>query len=220
MSKKIVLLVLAILLLGTFSYVIYPGTINGLAIKPKGETADLEKGIKSILRDKGMGKRLEKPLLYVSKSKLTLTLYDGDLPLKSYSIAMGENYGEGTKEREGDCRTPEGRYYIYEKRIVFPPKKFLGSRWLGVSYPEKKDVEMGYEKQIINEDEYVKLMDLAEKGEILPQKTPLGGEIGIHGGHLFGKETTWTFGCIGLTNRDVEEIYNYIPVGTPIVIMP
>ncbi|MGN6166026.1 MAG: L,D-transpeptidase family protein, partial [Flavisolibacter sp.] len=28
----------------------------------------------------------------------------------------------------------------------------------------------------------------------------------------------WTDGCISLKNGDVEDLYNYIPIGTPVTI--
>lgn len=211
---------LIILSVGFTFYLGYPGTFAGAFSKERGVTSTPTKSLKTILKDKGVPKKLQNPLLYISKSKCRLTLYEGNIAIKSYAIAMGENYLEGAKEQEGDRRTPEGRYYITEKRIVFPPKKLLGSRWLGISYPQKKDVERGYAKELIGKEEYLKLMDLAERGGLLPQKTPLGGEIGVHGGHQFIKGVAWTLGCMALTNRDAEEIYPFIPIGTPVVIMP
>jgi len=32
------------------------------------------------------------------------------------------------------------------------------------------------------------------------------------------KYKNWTNGCISLKNEDVEEIYNYVPVGTRVTI--
>ena len=220
MLKKRLIFFLVFLFVAFILYISYPGTLSGIFLKEQGETSFPSKSLKMILRDKGFSGKLQKPLLYISKSKCTLTLYEGGIVLKSYVVAMGENYLEGAKEREGDRRTPEGRYFITEKRMVFPSKRLLGSRWLGISYPGQKDVKRGYAQEIISEEEYLELMSLLEKGEELPQKTPLGGEIGIHGGHALAKEPIWTLGCIALTNRDMEEIYGYIPIGTPVVIVP
>lgn len=218
-KRILVLVMLGVLFIGVGILGVYPGHLENLLIKPLGETAYPSEGLASVLKNKGIGK-LNKPLLYVTKSELTLTLYEGSLSLKTYSAAMGEHYLAGTKLQEGDNRTPEGRYLIADKRINFFPDSFLGSRWLGISYPNQKDVERGYAANVISEEKYLELMGMIKRGEMLPQKTLLGGELGIHGGHKFGKRPTWTLGCIALTNRDIEELYSYVPVGTPIIIMP
>ena len=50
-----------------------------------------------------------------------------------------------------------------------------------------------------------------------PQRTRLGGEIYIHGG---GTDGDWTRGCIAMADRDIEEIFEAIAVGTPVRIEP
>jgi lipoprotein-anchoring transpeptidase ErfK/SrfK len=39
----------------------------------------------------------------------------------------------------------------------------------------------------------------------------------IHG-HGSGRD--WTAGCVALDDRDVEELYNALPLGTPVRIVP
>ncbi|HHW07160.1 MAG TPA: L,D-transpeptidase [Clostridia bacterium] len=218
--KRLLLVILCFAqVLGLSLWGLYPGHVAAW-LHRRPETAYPAESLPVILKSKGLPGRLSQALLYVDKSDLTLTLYEGNIPLKTYRVAMGPNYLAGAKLREGDKRTPEGRYFISEKRIVFPADPLLGSRWLGISYPLAKDVARGYAEGIITGEEYRELMEMAGAGKLLPQKTPLGGEIGIHGGHREEKEATWTLGCIALTNRDVEELYPYIAVGTPIIIVP
>jgi len=50
-----------------------------------------------------------------------------------------------------------------------------------------------------------------------PQKTRLGGEIYIHGG---GTGKDWTYGCAAMSDHDVKELFDAIPVGTPVRIEP
>jgi lipoprotein-anchoring transpeptidase ErfK/SrfK len=33
-------------------------------------------------------------------------------------------------------------------------------------------------------------------------------------------KTNWTLGCIALNNQEIEEIFNYTEVNTPILILP
>lgn len=44
-----------------------------------------------------------------------------------------------------------------------------------------------------------------------------GGEIFIHGK---GSKSDWTLGCVALEGDDVRELYDWIPVGTPVAILP
>jgi murein L,D-transpeptidase YafK len=54
-----------------------------------------------------------------------------------------------------------------------------------------------------------------------------GGAIMIHGlenkyaflGPLH-RQTDWTDGCIAVTNAEIEEIFNWVPVGTPLTVKP
>ena len=43
----------------------------------------------------------------------------------------------------------------------------------------------------------------------------LGGEIFIHGR---GSGSDWTWGCIALDDPEMKELFDAIPVGTPVVI--
>jgi murein L,D-transpeptidase YafK len=57
-------------------------------------------------------------------------------------------------------------------------------------------------------------------------KSP-GGGIKIHGllngyGHI-GKAhvlNDWTWGCIAVTDEEMDELYYAVPIGTPILILP
>ncbi len=44
-----------------------------------------------------------------------------------------------------------------------------------------------------------------------PWHTPLGGEIGIHGG---GTKYDWTYGCIAMSDEDIYRAKEYIRLGT------
>ena len=118
--------------------------------------------------------------------------------MKSYAITLGGD-PIGHKEREGDSRTPEGDYLIDWRN---PDSKFHLS--LHISYPNEVDQSQ------------------AERGGYSP-----GGAIMIHGrpnwiswlDFLFENED-WTDGCIAVKNMEIEEIWNSVPNGTPITILP
>ncbi len=56
-----------------------------------------------------------------------------------------------------------------------------------------------------------------------PQNTKLGGDIFIHGGgtgKLFGMIKDWTLGCVALENEEIKELFDTVPVKTPVRIVP
>lgn len=161
--------------------------------------------------DKSDGPDLENPSIVVKKKKRVLKLFDGPRLVKSYRVALG-SVPVGDKIREGDGRTPEGDFFIFTKN---PESKFFLS--LGVSYPNKDAARRGLENGLITLAEHDRIVAAIEKKEMPPQKTKLGGEIYIHG---MGNLTDWTEGCIALTNREMKELYDRIPVGTPVRIEP
>lgn len=130
--------------------------------------------------------------LVVFKEERTLRLLHGDRVLKKYQFELGFA-PTGDKQIEGDGRTPEGAYLINRKN----PR----SRWhlsLGISYPNRYD---------------------AAQAAALGQSP--GGDIFIHGTpERFEGQDDWTWGCIAVTNEEIEEIYAMVKVGTPIFIYP
>lgn len=157
------------------------------------------------------GSDLEKPSLVVKKKKRLLKLFDGQQLVTSYRIALG-SVPVGDKIREGDGRTPEGDFFIFTKN---PESRYFLS--LGISYPNTAAARRGLENGLITPAEHDRIVAATEKKEMPPQKTNLGGEIYIHG---MGNLTDWTEGCIALTNREMKELYDRIPVGTPVRIEP
>ena len=124
----------------------------------------------------------------------------------------------GDKEIQGDHKTPEGDFYVAEKSILQPADKFLGTRWLRISYPNAEDAERGLRKGLIDQNTYDQIVGAFRNKGIPPQYTALGGGVGIHGGSSKELGSNWTWGCIGLHNQDVEDFFDYVEVGTPIYI--
>lgn len=155
----------------------------------------------------------------IDKTSLTLTLYHGSVPLKSYHVAIGGG-GVGDKVRQGDRKTPEGTFYITQK-LVLNNDYYLGARWLRISYPNIEDANRGLRDGLIDKWTYDQIVYAINHGLTPPQYTALGGGIGIHGGTGNNSETQgdyWTYGCIGLKDRDIIEFYDYVSVGTRVVI--
>ena len=139
---------------------------------------------------------IDKVVVKKAERKLFL-MKEGEI-VKVYSIALGGD-PIGHKEQEGDSRTPEGDYRIDWRN---PDSKFHLS--LHISYPNVRDQSQ------------------AERGGYSP-----GGAIMIHGRpnwiswlYVLFEHQDWTNGCIAVNNVEMEEIWNSVPNGTPITILP
>ncbi len=134
----------------------------------------------------------------VFKQKRELILYKKQDTLKIYDVALGKS-PTGPKERQGDQKTPEGRYLIDWRNVN---SQFHLS--LHISYPNARD-----------------------KARADSLKVHPGGDIMIHGlpdkYSWLGKRHLWydwTNGCIAVTNEEIEEIWELVRDGTPITIYP
>ena len=154
---------------------------------------------------------LANPRIVVLKSQRKLELYSAAQLVRSYKIGLGLN-PVPDKEREGDRATPEGEFYIFTKN---PRSAFHLS--LGVSYPNIEDAERGFKSGLITRGQRDIIVRAIKRKQGPPQYTALGGLIYIHGN---GASSDWTWGCVALENEDIEELYQAIPVGTPVTIKP
>lgn len=140
----------------------------------------------------------EVDLAVVEKEARKLTLYSGETVVEEYAIALGGN-PTGHKQQEGDRRTPEGGYTIDYRN---PKSRFFLS--LHISYPNEADRRSARERGV----------------------SP-GGDIFIHG---LGREFSflgklhalhdWIDGCIAVTNEEIQEIWDLVPNGTRIRLLP
>ena len=163
----------------------------------------------------------ERYRILVKKGERKLYLYvweNGKERLtKTYQIALGNN-PTGSKLRQGDGATPEGDYYITHKNAR---SKFYLS--LGVSYPNVTDADNGLKEGLITKAEHQAIIGAIRARTKPPQNTRLGGDIFIHGGgtgKLFGLVRDWTLGCVALENEEIKELFEMIPVKTPVKIVP
>ena len=145
-----------------------------------------------------------KTSILVEKSKYRLTLYYNQEPIKSYPVVFGANPIDD-KLQEGDKRTPQG---IFTLRDLYPHNSW--SKFLWIDYP--------------TQESWQKHQQAKREKKIRPTAT-IGGEIGIHGvpqgrDSLIDEKSNWTLGCISLKNKDVDEIYQVVQVGTQIEIIP
>lgn len=168
--------------------------------------------------------------IQVRKSARTLTVLRDGAVVKVYPCCTGRSHGD--KEREGDGRTPEGAFRVCYKN---PRSKFKLS--LGLSYPGPEHAARGRTNGAITPEQYDQLLRadeltaVASPKDIITRpdgvvtvadvdwetlwKTPLGGEVMIHGG---GAHREGTAGCVGMEDADIVELYPMVEVGTVVVI--
>ncbi len=129
----------------------------------------------------------------VLKEKRRMYLLHHSEVLRAFDFELGFA-PTGHKTMEGDGRTPEGHYIIDRRN---PNSDFHLS--IGINYPNARDIEV------------------ARRLGVSP-----GGDIFIHGTpRLFARRgDDWTWGCIAVTNREMEDIYAMVRNGTPISIYP
>lgn len=132
----------------------------------------------------------------VFKKKRIMKVYFNDT-VKLFRVALGTQ-PLGHKKQEGDRKTPEGTYFITIKN---PHSQ--GYKSLKLSYPNDEDRRQARARGV----------------------SP-GGDVCIHG--LFSKnqdpethwEYDWTWGCVAVNNTEIDEIYKWCKVGTPVKILP
>jgi murein L,D-transpeptidase YafK len=135
---------------------------------------------------------LQADRVIINKSRREMLLIRGESVLRSYRVALGRD-PNGHKEREGDGRTPEGRYVIDRRN---PTSRYHLS--LHISYPNAADRERARELGV-----------------------DPGGDIMIHGlKEGVVRDDDWTQGCVAVRNEEMDEIWSLVPDGTPVVINP
>lgn len=140
----------------------------------------------------------------VSKARRMLYLHEGRQVTKSYPVVFGKD-PVWAKLYEGDNRTPEGTYRIQTK--YYHP---YWSRFMLLDYPTSVNWEVY---------EWSRTRGLLPRGR--NGVAGIGSAIGIHGSpdeSLNQRGVNWTRGCISLLNRDVDELYDLVPVGARVVI--
>jgi LysM repeat protein len=200
------------------SDLILPGQVFLLSARPSNEkqTPNSEKPLAVILQEKGISSPTGLSVLVV-KSAHSLSILHNGIWLKTYHAEFGDG-GSGDKEIAGDHKTPEGTFYITQKSVLNPEDEYLGTRWLRLSYPTIEDASRGLDKKLIDRWTYKQIVAANKKGITPLQYTKLGGGIGIHGGDKPSFGSNWTWGCVGLSNKDVEEFYDFIAVGARVII--
>ena len=153
----------------------------------------------------------------IDAGKQTLSVLQGDQIKRVFrNISVGRN-GYTVDHHEGDGKTPLGVFHI---AWINPNSRF--HLFFGLDYPNQQYADAALRHQLIDHDTFSAISQALYRGDLPPQDTPLGGHIGIHGlgrGSRFIHDTTnWTEGCVALTNEQIDELAQWVTLGTKVVI--
>jgi murein L,D-transpeptidase YafK len=137
-------------------------------------------------------------LVRVLKAERKIQLIAKGQIIREFPISLGGK-PVGHKRQSGDQHTPEGKYILDYKKSDSAFYKAIH-----ISYPNFADIEN------------------ARKAGVSP-----GGQIMIHGqknglGWLapLTQRFDWTNGCVALSNKDMDEVWNLVKVGAAIELVP
>ncbi len=142
--------------------------------------------------------------IIIDKSDYELKVYDDEGWYATYPIVFGSK-DLGDKMREGDRKTPDGKFKVLLKKV--------NPKWgpeLLLDYPTPESVQKFNERK--------------RKG-LIPKNAKIGNGIAIHATRPEEEWTVdnfynWTDGCISVKYSEMKDLFSYIPAGTPVTIQP
>lgn len=146
--------------------------------------------------------------LVVYKSQRKLEFYQDGRLQAEFRISLG-GHPVGDKQVMSDAKTPLGQFRVCDKGHG------MFHRWIGLNYPTTEDAWRGRQSAKISWGEWWVIRVANLNGRVPYGNSALGGAIGIHGG---GAGKDWTLGCVALENKDIETIFDEIPLGTEVEI--
>lgn len=159
----------------------------------------------------------EQPWVVVNTARGTVTVHrDNQTVLKLKGASFGRG-GVSDVHLEGDGSTPRGIF-----RIVRINHNSRFKLFFELNYPTVRQARLGYRRGLISQHVLRQIEHATSAGDLPPQHTRLGGDIGIHGlgdGSLWmHRRFNWTNGCVALTNQQIEKLAQWLEIGTRVVI--
>ena len=162
---------------------------------------------------------INNPSIIIDRKNYSLNLFSDSLKIKSYKVVFGSNSG-AEKLSKNDFITPNGKYKICS---IDTDLKYY--KKLKLNYPNTQDAVRGLRNNIISKIEYTTILNSLEHNKCSYSYTKLGANISVHG---IGKYNfifknlpfvfNWTNGSIAMSNENIDELINILPIGTTIVI--
>jgi lipoprotein-anchoring transpeptidase ErfK/SrfK len=142
-----------------------------------------------------------------------LAVMDGDATVRVFeNISVGRN-GVSTERVVEDRTTPLGSYRV---RRINRESRFR--IYFGFDYPNLEQAQRAFRAGRISYDQLKAIRRAHYLEREPPSDTPLGGQIGIHGigngDSGIHEDFDWTDGCIAVTNEEVDELAQWLRLGT------
>ena len=153
---------------------------------------------KNLANDAIAASRGGNKVILVDKVAHLLYVYQSGKVIRTYEAEFGPNW-MAHKERTGDNATPEGNYRITKKK---ERGNTIYHKALLIDYP--------------NAEDKVRFAEKKRKG-LISRNAGIGSLIEIHGHG--GKGFNWTSGCVGLKNRDMDDLFRLVGNGTRVTIV-
>ena len=155
--------------------------------------------------------------ILIDTGKMSLSVLQGDIVKRVYrNISIGRG-GSTAEKKQHDGKTPLGKFHIVRMTTDTPFHRFFG-----LDYPDLERAERARQTGIINQTRYAAIRQAIQTRQVPPQETALGGYIGIHGigegSGVIHEDFNWTKGCIALTNAQIDDLSNWLRIGTKVVI--
>ncbi|MCH8030495.1 MAG: L,D-transpeptidase [Bacteroidetes bacterium] len=152
----------------------------------------------------------------VDKSDRLVYVYKGAELIRTYpvdvSISDEDKVRLSGRNEQDHWRIPEGVFFVARKN---PNSRYY--RAFVISYPNQAHAARGLRDGLISRGEYDAIVRADMAFREPPMGTPLGGLIEIHGNGS-GRQRAWTRGCIALRNVHMSELWDWVHVGTPVII--
>ncbi len=140
--------------------------------------------------------------IIVDKSDYELKVYDDQGWYATYPVVFGGK-DLGDKMREGDRKTPDGKFKVILKKIhpQWGPELLL-------DYPNEESIQKFNERKAHG---------------LISKNARIGNGIAIHATRPEEEWTVdhyynWTDGCVSVKYTEMKDLFSYIPVGTPVTI--
>ena len=155
--------------------------------------------------------------LLVDTAAATLTVMEEGTEVRTFEdIAIGR-FGTTRYKKRGDNRTPLVTY-----RIGWITDESRYHRFLGINFPDLRTASRAVFDGTIGMQQWEQIRRDVDNGKTPSQQTPLGGYLGIHGIGAGDPEVhrqfNWTNGCIALTNEQIDDLIQWVRVGTVVEI--
>ena len=154
----------------------------------------------------------------INKTERMVYLYQGSELVRTFPADVSAGTGDKVRRsRLGELdhyRIPEGTFFVVRLNAESEYYKAFV-----INYPNTAHAERGLRDGLITPVQFRAIAAAEQAISEPPMGTPLGGLIEIHGSGS-GRQRAWTRGCVALRNIHMDDLWEIVKVGTPVIIEP